>query len=324
MSRRHLVTGAAGVIGFELVRQLCEAGDTVVAVDIGIKGGLADLEKLAREHAGRLKLLNVDVARGLGKIADEPRFDAVFHLAAIVGVKYVTDHPYETLDVNLRSTLNVLDRAIADKTRAVVFASSSENYASTVDAGHASVPTPESVTLSIDDIALPRWSYAASKIAGESAVFGAARLGGFAPLVIRFHNVYGPRMGPTHVIPEFLVRCRERVDPFPVYGPEQTRSFLYVEDAARALRLVLDAGLAAPATNGGIYNVGTGVETRISDLAELVFGVTGHHPRVDSKPAPPGSVARRVPDVTKLAKLGFKPSVSLEDGLRRCWRAGVA
>ncbi len=321
MSRRHLVTGAAGVIGFELVRQLCEAGDTVVAVDIGIKGGLADLEKLAREHAGRLKLLNVDVARGLGKIADEARFDAVFHLAAIVGVKYVTDHPYETLDVNLRSTLNVLDRAIADRTGAVVFASSSENYASTVDAGHASVPTSESVTLSIDDIALPRWSYAASKIAGESAVFGAARLGGFAPLVIRFHNVYGPRMGPTHVIPEFLVRCRERVDPFPVYGPEQTRSFLYVEDAARALRLVLDAGLAGPATNGGIYNVGTGVETRISDLAKLVFDVTGHRPRVDSKPAPPGSVARRVPDVTKLSALGFKPSVSLEDGLARCWLA---
>jgi UDP-glucose 4-epimerase/UDP-glucuronate decarboxylase len=315
---RHLVTGAAGVIGFELAKQLCEAGDSVVAVDIGKKGGLGDLEELARAHAGRLKLLNVDVARGLGKLADEPRFDAVFHLAAIVGVKYVTDHPYETLDVNLRSTLNVLDRAIADKSRAVVFASSSENYASTVEAGHASVPTSESVTLSIDDIALPRWSYAASKIAGESAVFGAARLGGFAPLVVRFHNVYGPRMGPTHVIPEFLARCRERVDPFPVYGPEQTRSFLYVEDAARALRVVLSDGLAG---NGGIYNVGQSVETRISDLAKLVFDVTGHHPKVDAKPAPPGSVARRVPDVAKLSKLGFKPSVSLEDGLRRCWRA---
>lgn len=315
---RHLVTGAAGVIGFELAKQLCEAGDSVVAVDIGKKGGLGDLEELARAHAGRLKLLNADVARGLGKLADEPRFDAVFHLAAIVGVKYVTDHPYETLDVNLRSTLNVLDRAIADKSRAVVFASSSENYASTVEAGHASVPTSESVTLSIDDIALPRWSYAASKIAGESAVFGAARLGGFAPLVVRFHNVYGPRMGPTHVIPEFLARCRERVDPFPVYGPEQTRSFLYVEDAARALRVVLSDGLAG---NGGIYNVGQSVETRISDLAKLVFDVTGHHPKVDAKPAPPGSVARRVPDVAKLSKLGFKPSVSLEDGLRRCWRA---
>lgn len=318
MSRRHLVTGAAGVIGFELVRQLCEAGDTVVAVDNGLKGGLLDLEMLAREHEGRLSVIAVDLSRGIGRLSDEAGFDAVFHLAAIVGVRYVTDHPYETLDVNLRSTLNVLDRAIADHSRAVLFASSSENYAGTVDAGHAPVPTPESVTLSIDDIALPRWSYAASKIAGESAVFGAARVGGFAPLVIRFHNVYGPRMGPTHVIPEFLARCRERADPFPVYGAEQTRSFLFVEDAARALRLVLDAGLEGA---GGIYNVGTNIETCISDLATLVFDVTGHHPRIDPRPAPPGSVARRVPDVTKLTGLGFRPHVTLEEGVRRCWSA---
>src|SRR6185436_16277244 len=110
------------------------------------------------------------------------------HFAAIVGVQYVTDHPYATMAVNMRTTLNVLDHAIASRCRTLFFASSSENYAAGVDHGYVAVPTTESAILSIDDIALPRWSYAASKIAGESAVFGAARLGGFTPIVVRFHN----------------------------------------------------------------------------------------------------------------------------------------
>jgi UDP-glucose 4-epimerase/UDP-glucuronate decarboxylase len=197
-----------------------------------------------------------------------------------------------------------------------VFASSSENYAWGVERGLVPLPTPEDVVLGVDDVALPRWSYAASKIAGESAVFSAARLGGFVPVIARVHNVYGPRMGPTHVIPELLDRCRRRVDPFPVYGPEQTRSFLHVEDAARAFRLI--AG-AARGGAGGITNVGSDAETKIDELVRIVLAVTGHRPRIEPKPAPAGSVARRVPDTQKLAQLGFEPRISLEKGVQACW-----
>lgn len=318
MSRRSLVTGAAGVIGFELARALLERGETVVCADTGRKWGLDDLRALVAAHGPRATLLEADLARSPDALQGE-HFDAIYHLAAIVGVKFVSEHPWETLDVNLRSTLNVLDHAVRTRPNVVMFASSSENYATGVDAGFVAVPTPEDVVLSIGDIALPRWSYAASKIAGESALFAAAREGGFAPAVVRFHNVYGPRMGPTHVVPEFLERCRARVDPFPVFGPEQTRSFLYVSDAARAVLALVDA--AADRVRIGVWNVGSGVETRIEDLAQLAFEVTGHHPRVRAEPAPPGSVARRVPDVTRLAALGFRPTVDLESGLRECWRA---
>lgn len=317
---RVLVTGGAGVIGFELVRALLERRHEVVTIDSGIKGGYEDLEQLAARSEGRLKSVRGDFAR-------DPRlmdgaFDAIFHLAAIVGVRYVSDHPYETMAVNMRTTLAVLDHALATGCKAVFFASSSENYAAGVDRGYVPVPTPENVVLTIDDVALPRWSYAASKIAGESALFGAARAGGFAPVVVRFHNVYGPRMGPTHVIPEFLERVRQRVDPFPVYGPEQTRSFLYAEDCGRALATVLDAVLDGRMAKGGLINIGSSLETRISDLAQSVFDVTGFHPRVDPQPAPPGSVARRVPDTSKLRALGFAPSTLLRDGLAACWREG--
>jgi nucleoside-diphosphate-sugar epimerase len=317
---RHLVTGGAGVIGFELVRQLLEAGDEVTAVDVGKKGGLDDLDALARANPGRLHVVRGDFGadRTLLRGPSGKRYDAIFHFAAIVGVRYVTEHPYETMAVNMRTTLNALDHALESGCRTLFFASSSENYAASVDHGHAKIPTPEDVLLSIDDIALPRWSYAASKIAGESAVFGAARLGGFTPIVVRFHNVYGPRMGPTHVVPEFLERAAQRVDPFPVFGSDQTRSFLHVEDAGRALRTVLGAALEG---RGGLYNVGSGLETRIGDLARMVFDVTGFSPRIDERPAPPGSVRRRVPDVSKLAALGFEPSWKLRDGLAQCWAA---
>ena len=182
MTSRHLLTGAAGLIGFELTRQLLEQGDEVVAVDMGLKGGLDDLAALEKKHAGRLTVIRADLAHDSKPLeAAKGPFDGVFHLAAIVGVKYVMEHPWETLEVNLRSTLTVLEHAMRERCRAFVFGSSSENYASGADAGTVPIPTPEEVTLSIADIALPRWSYAASKIAGEAAVFAAAGKAGFAP-----------------------------------------------------------------------------------------------------------------------------------------------
>lgn len=321
MTERILVTGAAGVIGYDLAKRLLESGQHVVCLDTGFKWGLDDLRQLVAAHPGRAELVEADLATTPEAL--EGRFERIFHLAAIVGVRYVSENPYETLVVNLRSTLNVFDHARATGAKAVMFASSSENYASGVDAGFVPVPTAEDVTLSIGDIELPRWSYAASKIAGESLLFAAAAEGGFAPVVIRFHNVYGPRMGPTHVVPEFLARCRAGVDPFPVYGPEQTRSFLYVTDAARAVDMVVAAAAEDPA-RGGLWNVGSGLETRIEDLARRVFDVSGHHPSIEAHPAPPGSVTRRAPDVTKLAGLGFRPEVDLSDGLRICWDALAA
>jgi UDP-glucose 4-epimerase/UDP-glucuronate decarboxylase len=290
-----------------------------------------ELRALAERSGGRLEIVELDLAAesAAARIPRGP-FDVAFHLAAIVGVRAGNQRPYEAIAVNVRSTLALLDWAMTGAARAFLFASSSECYASGVDAGSVAIPTPEDVALSIGDITLPRWSYAASKIAGESAVFSAAReRPSLVPLVVRFHNVYGPRMQPTHVVPEFLERCLHRVDPFPIYGAEQTRSFLHVQDAARAVRLV--AATARADAGGGVFHIGSGEETKILDLAELVFSVSGllptlvHHASspVSAATSPGGAEARgpRFPPAHRSARgpagvLGSAAAATLSDGGR--------
>jgi UDP-glucose 4-epimerase/UDP-glucuronate decarboxylase len=317
MSGRFLVTGAAGLVAFEAARLLLERGHSVRAIDRFRKSSRADLEALAARFPGRLEIVGQDLARESSALRGE-RWESVLHLAAIVGVAYVRAHPYETLDVNLRSTLNVLDACLERAPGSVIFSSSSENYAGGIDAGELPIPTPEDVPLSVSDVQEPRWSYAASKIAGESMLFSAAREASFVPIVARLHNVYGPRMPPTHAVPEILARCKQKADPFALYGAEQTRSFLHVFDCASAL-LLLHEKVKDPA--GGIYHIGSPRELRIDELAQMCFTVSGHHPRIDRQPHSPGSVMRRVPDVRKLEALGWKPTIALEDGLAECWKA---
>lgn len=329
---RSLITGAAGLIGFALAQRLAARGDELVIVDDYTKGGRADVERLVREHSN-VHAIEHDLARGMPPLPDARPFDVVHHLAALVGVAYVNAHPWETIDRNLRSTLAVFTWARETRPGRVLFASSSENYASGVEAGTVPIPTREDVPLSIADPALPRWSYAASKIAGESALFAAAgdaneprpssesraaSCGHFTPIVARVHNVYGPRMGPTHVIPELFTRLANGVDPLPVLGIEQTRSFLHVDDAARALELLGDRAEA------GIWHVGSEEELSIGALVERMFATSGRQVRIDARPAPPGSVARRAPDTQKLRALGFAPRVPLEQGLRECWASAQA
>lgn len=318
MSAASVVTGAAGLIGFELCSELLARGEHVIAVDHFAKGGREDLDALRRRHPEQLELVEEDLAAGTEALQASWRAPVrgVFHLAAIVGVRAVEQEPYRTIAVNLRSTLALLDLARERGCETFFFASSSENYAAGVTRGCVEVPTPEDVLIGIDDPSLPRWSYAAGKIAGESAVFSAAQARSFVPIVGRFHNVYGPRMPMTHVVPELLDRCARRVDPFPLWGAEQTRSFLHVRDAARAVLLLVDS------RHAGVVNIGSDIEMGIEQLAALCFSISGHLPSaVERKAAPSGSVARRVPRVERLKALGFQPRIALEQGLRECWLA---
>jgi UDP-glucose 4-epimerase/UDP-glucuronate decarboxylase len=167
----------------------------------------------------------------------------------------------------------------------------------------------------VRDVTAPRFAYAISKLLGEAGFLHAAEAKGFAAVVGRFHNVYGPRMGADHVIPEMTVRAMGGESPFRVWGADQFRAFCYVEDAVDAmLRL-----MATPEAGGQIVHIGDDTqETNITDLAKLVLRLTGADATLSPEPAPLGSVARRCPDLGRLRALtGYEPTVGLEEGVRR-------
>ena len=310
---RVLVTGGAGFVGYHLAKMLADEGSEVVVVDNFRRGRRdADFEVLLERPNVKLVIADLTDPRALDVMPGG--FDEVYHLAAINGTKYFYEIPVEVFRANMLSTINVLEwfQAKNGKGR-FLFTSSSEGYAGAVSAGLAPVPTPEDVPLVVEDPTNVRWSYGAPKIAGEVLLHAYRAEYKTDVVVVRFHNFYGPRMGEEHVLPQFIRRALAKTDPFPLYGGEETRAFCYVDDGIAGTIAAMRKG-----RSGETYHLGTRDEQKIRDVATALFGVMDFHPQLDIKPAPAGSVARRVPDISKAEKeLGYGPTVSLEDGLRR-------
>jgi len=322
---KALILGGAGFVGLHLGRRLVEEGHEVTLVD-DLSRGRLDRELRALCERPGVRLVQADLTRPDALAALPRQWDQVHMLAAVVGVRNVETDPARVIRVNTLALLHVLDWLPAAG-ETLFFSSTSEVYAGGVTSGALPVPTPEAVPVGLPDPGAPRFAYAASKILGEAAVLHTARARGLRAVVGRFHNVYGPRMGADHVIPELSLRALRGEDPFALFGPEQRRAFCHVKDAVEAiLRL-----MPCEAAHGSIVNIGNdSEETLVEDLAALVLREAGHAPAIDRRPAPAGSVARRLPDLSRLRALtGFVPKVSLEAGVgetftwyRRWWAEG--
>jgi len=221
------------------------------------------------------------------------------------------------LKVGILGTINVLDWFVKQKKGKLLFSSSSETYSGALRllGDEFPIPTHEEIPLVVDDPKNVRWSYGGSKILGEIAMHSWSKAHNMKNFVIiRFHNIYGPRMGFEHVIPQFIERVVKRENPFKIFGGQETRTFFYVDDAVKAVQLIMEG----PETNGQTIHIGrSDDEIKIIDLAKVLFKVAGVERDLDVQPAPAGSVKRRCPDASKLRALGFNPEISLEEGLRR-------
>lgn len=307
--RDVLVTGGAGFIGCHLTRALIHDGREVTVVDNLSRGSMdPEFERLLEDPGVNFERADLTDPKAMAKIE---RYDDVYHLAAVQGTGNFYEKPAKVIRTNLLSTINVLDWFADYEGGRLLFSSSSETYAGTINTCGGPVPTPEDVLLSIDDVFNPRWSYGGSKLAGEllHAAYGDAN--DIDYIIVRYHNIYGPRMGTDHVIPEFALRAFDGSDPFPVYGGDPTRAFCHVDDAVAASRLLMETGESAE-----IYHVGNDEEEiTIERLAELVLEAADHDAELDVQPAPEGSVMRRCPDVSKLRSLGYEPTFPLKEGL---------
>ncbi|MBE9233109.1 SDR family NAD(P)-dependent oxidoreductase [Cuspidothrix issatschenkoi LEGE 03284] len=302
-NKRILITGGAGFIGSELVRQiLVQETKQVIVVDNLVNGRQENLKELPTE---KFELVVADIRDSERMAKLMSGIDIVFHLACL-GVRHSIHSPYENHEVNATATLELLRAAKAAEVSRFIYVSSSEVYG-----------TARWVPMTEEHPTFPMTVYGASKLAGECYARAFYETYGYPTVVVRPFNSYGPRChhegDSGEVIPKFLLR-RMAGKPMVVFGDgTQSRDFTYVSDTARGIMM---AGFTDSAV-GQTINLGSGFEIAINDLAQEIasiveqpdIGLIHDEPR-------PGDVLRLYAETTKAYKLlGFKPQVSLREGL---------
>lgn len=315
-----LITGGAGFIGYHLANHLlANPKNRLVLVD-NLQRGKMDIDFRMLLKNECVKFINADLTNPEFYQTLDKNFDQVYHLAAINGTKIFYARPQEVLRINTLTLIYILEwiKNLKKKPK-LCFTSSNEAYASALEAfNKLPIPTPENVPLVISDTYNPRWSYGATKLVGELFVIHYAKAYNFPAVIVRPHNFYGPRGGYDHVIPEFIGRITKKINPFPIYGADDTRTFCYIDDAVCAMQMLMDS---KKTDNQPIETVHIGAtdEITILNLAKKLFTIIGWQPKkLNIKASPAGSVKRRLADITKIKKLvNWTPKARLEDGLTK-------
>ncbi len=310
---RALITGGAGFIGSHLADHLLGRGDQVVLLDDLSTGRVTNIEHLNDRTGAEFVLGSILDT----ELVDEAvaRVDAVFHLAAAVGVNLIVEKPLESLMTNIRGTETVIEMAHKYDKRLLVM-STSEIYGKN---------TSDSLSEEDDRILgsplKSRWSYSEAKAIDEILAYTYWREKGLETVIIRLFNTVGPRQTGSYgmVIPRFVGQAL-RNEPITVFGDgNQTRCFCHVGDVVEGLVALSEH----PEAFGKVFNLGGGEEVSIRELAERVIELTGSQSSLEFIPYDTAYEAgfedmeRRVPNTTRAMQLvGFEPSASLDDIIR--------
>jgi UDP-glucuronate 4-epimerase len=335
MSRRVLVTGAAGFIGYHLSERLLKQGDEVVGLDnlndyYDVRLKEARLERLRKNRAFRFLKTDLGDRTGVEKIWHEVKPEVVVHLAAQAGVRYSLTHPHAYARSNLEGMLDVLEACRAEKTGNLIFASSSSVYGL-----NQSMPFSER-----DNVDHPVSLYAATKKANELMAHSYAHLYGIPCTGLRFFTVYGPWGRPDMAYYKFTRAILEGKE-IELYGEgKMQRDFTYVDDIVEAVaRLTSKPAVGNPKWDGKnpdpatslapyrIYNIGNNAPVELARFVSAIEAATGKKAKIVKKPVPPGDVlatAARVDDLA--AAVDFRPKTSIEAGIQKFvdWYRGYA
>jgi UDP-glucuronate 4-epimerase len=326
MSRRVLVTGAAGFIGYHLSERLLKQGDEVVGLDnlndyYDVKLKEARLARLQKSRAFRFLKSDLGDRTGVEKIWREVKPEVVVHLAAQAGVRYSLTHPHAYARSNLEGMLDVLEACRAEKTGNLIFASSSSVYGL-----NQSMPFSER-----DNVDHPVSLYAATKKANELMAHSYAHLYGIPCTGLRFFTVYGPWGRPDMAYYKFTQAILEGKE-IELYGEgKMQRDFTYIDDIVEAVARLIskpavgnqkwDGKNPDPATSPApyrIYNIGNNAPVELARFVSAIEAATGKKAKIVKKPVPPGDVlatAARVDDLA--AAVDFRPKTSIEDGMKK-------
>jgi nucleoside-diphosphate-sugar epimerase len=301
-----LVTGGTGFIGSHITRFLVKSGHSVRVLDDNTRGKNSRIDDVISE----IELIEGDVSNFSLTESACKNIDTVIHLAFINGTSNFYNHPDKVLDVAIKGILSIASAISKWNIKDLILASSSEVYQFP-----DIFPTPENIQMVVPDLVNPRYSYGLGKIIQEYYSYHAMReLNNLT--IFRPHNIYGSDMGNLHVIPQLFdkaIRAKEVGDEFIVEGTgAQTRSFCHIDDFIQGFALIFKTSKGKQ-----VFNSGTSEEVTISDLAARIAKICDVNSNTLKSEMPAGGTSRRVPDISKLEALGYKSTVSLDDGLRK-------
>ncbi|MDP2598707.1 MAG: NAD(P)-dependent oxidoreductase [Candidatus Liptonbacteria bacterium] len=311
-----LIPGGAGFIGYHLAKKLAEVGHEVAIADLRTQkdAGFASLLSLPR-----IKIIEADLTDRSSWNKLGGGYDFVYHLVSINGFRQFNEIPHEVLRIGIMSILNALEwfRSENGKPRAkLLYTSSNELYIGALGAFNMlPLPTPETVPGVVPDPHDPRWSYGGHKLINELLLIHYAKAYGLRMVIVRPHYIYGPRAGYEPMIPKMIERIKNHIEPFPLIGGDDSRSYCYIDDTVDGLI----AAMEFPTTDGNTYNIGSSERITIKTLTETLFSLMNWRPeRLEMKNSPDGKTNHFLPDVSKLRRdAGWKTKVPLGEGLEK-------
>jgi UDP-glucose 4-epimerase len=296
---RYLITGGAGFIGSHLAETLLRQGHEVVIIDDLCTGSIHNIDNLKRKRGFSYIIDSMFNRPLLAELIDD--CDAVFHLAASVGVRLIVESPVHTIETNVKGTEGVLEFA-NKKRKKVLVASTSEVYGKSTK-----IPFSEDDDLVMGPTFKGRWSYACSKAIDEFLALAYWKEKGLPVVIVRLFNTVGPRQTGRYgmVLPSF-VRAALADQPLTVFGDgKQSRCFCHVSDTVGALSRLIEH----PDAVGQIFNIGSDEEISIEQLARMVKSLTGSASPIRYIPYEEAyeegfeDMQRRVPDISKIQNL---------------------
>ena len=302
--KKILITGAAGFIGLHLAKKL--SGYCKVDLIDNFHRGKKDYEFKKIIKQKNVSFINYDLSK---KIRIKKQYDFIFHLAALVGVNNVISRPYDVLKKNFQLLDNIMQFSCKQKKlKRIFFFSTSEVYAGSIDSKLIKFPTPEKQLIALPKLSNKRSSYLLSKIYGEALCLHS----NLPFIIIRPHNIYGPRMGNAHVIPQLIQKIKKK-GKFFVFNPLHKRTFCFIDDFINCIIYLMNRNKL----RHQIYNIGNpNEEIKIKDLAKKIMKHLKIKKKIYFKNLDNSSPNKRIPDVSRLKKeIKFNKLTKLDKGI---------